>query len=514
MSNVLILLSVVAATYVFKRYFQSAGSRNRFPLPPGPKSKPLVGNMFDIPTKFPWLTYTKWGETYESDILHVEAFGQHIIVLNSLEDAVEIMERRSSNYSDRPRIPMLELGGWTDSITAVLPYGDLWRHHRRVFQQSFKQDTIAVYEPTEIKKIHQLLKGLLESPDNLRVHVRAVAAAIILRVVYGYDILPENDRLTLIAEEAIENAARVTLPGAALVNIVPALGYIPPWFPGAGFHQVATKIKELMYQMQNTTFNFVRKNMEAGTGNPSLLGDLLEANDARGGSAEYETILKGVSATAYVGSNNWAHPQTVSSVMTFFYAMATNPEVQRKAQAEIDAVIGSERLPEPSDRSSLPYVEALYREVMRWRPVLPLGLPHTPTEDDVYKGFFIPKGCSVVFANIWAMTQNADIYKNPDVFHPERYLDDQGRLNDDDTVLAFGFGRRVCVGRHFARATVWLTITSVLATMNITKAKDAEGNDIEIEGKYTDGAASHPCPFPCSISPRSPRSRELIEADG
>ncbi|KAF8880396.1 cytochrome P450 [Infundibulicybe gibba] len=471
------------AGYVCKRYLQSVWSRSRFPLPPGPKPKSLVGNMFDIPVKSAWLTYTKWGETYGSDILHAEALGQHIIVLNSLEDAVEILERRASNYSDRPGFPMLELAGLVDFNAVLLPHSELWQRHRRVFQQSFRQDAIAAYEPIEMKKIHQLLKGLLESPGDLRMHVRTVAAAIILRVVYGYDVLPKNDHLMLIVEKAVEHGAQTVLPGAALVNTIPALKYIPPWFPGAGFHQRAAEVKQLAYQMQNTTFDFVRKNMEAGTGESSLLGDLLEANDARGGSAEYETILKGVSATAYAAGAE----TTVSSVMTFFYAMATNPEVQWKAQAEIDAVIGPERLPEPSDRSSLPYVEALYREVMRWRPVLPLGLPHTSTEDDIYKGFFIPKG-SLVFANIWAMTQNADTYKNPDVFHPERYLDDQGRLNDDDTVLAFGFGRRVCVGRHFARATVWLIIASVLAAMNITKAKDAEGNDIEIEGKYTDGA--------------------------
>jgi cytochrome P450 len=72
--------------------------------------------------------------------------------------------------------------------------------------------------------------------------------------------------------------------------------------------------------------------------------------------------------------------------------MAMHPEFQTKAQEEIDSVIGTHRLPEFEDRPLLPYVEAVYREVMRWKPVLPLGLPHATTEDDVYDGYFIPKG--------------------------------------------------------------------------------------------------------------------------
>ena len=83
----------------------------------------------------------------------------------------------------------------------------------------------------------------------------------------------------------------------------------------------------------------------------------------------------------------------MQSTQTFFIlAMTLHREVQEKAQAEIDRVIGSDRLPTFEDRRSLPYVEAVYREVLRWRPVAPLGFPHCTTADDVYNGFYIPKG--------------------------------------------------------------------------------------------------------------------------
>lgn len=79
---------------------------------------------------------------------------------------------------------------------------------------------------------------------------------------------------------------------------------------------------------------------------------------------------------------------------SFIYAMAVFPEVQRKAQQEIDKVIGRERFPTFEDWESLPYTEAIMREILRWKPVLPLGVAHRVTEDDIYKGYLIPKGGS------------------------------------------------------------------------------------------------------------------------
>ena len=84
----------------------------------------------------------------------------------------------------------------------------------------------------------------------------------------------------------------------------------------------------------------------------------------------------------------------------FFLAMTVFPDAQRKAQEEIDRVIGQNRLPSFEDRENLPYIDATVKEVLRWHPVAPMGLPHTSTEDDVCEGYFIPKG-SMLFANVW-----------------------------------------------------------------------------------------------------------------
>ena len=104
-------------------------------------------------------------------------------------------------------------------------------------------------------------------------------------------------------------------------------------------------------------------------------------------------------------------------MQTLFLAMGLYPEVQKKAQAEIDAVVGPDRLPEIEDRPSLPYINALIKELMRWNLVVPLGesfyhvlllviltgsegFPHMATNDDEYDGYYIPKG-TIIFGNGW-----------------------------------------------------------------------------------------------------------------
>lgn len=87
---------------------------------------------------------------------------------------------------------------------------------------------------------------------------------------------------------------------------------------------------------------------------------------------------------------------------TFFLAMMLYPEVQRKAREEIDRVVGDGRLPNVKDRDSLPYVEAVLKEVFRWHPIAPMGLPHEITEDDIYQGYLIPKG-AIIIPNIWCV---------------------------------------------------------------------------------------------------------------
>ena len=127
----------------------------------------------------------------------------------------------------------------------------------------------------------------------------------------------------------------------------------------------------------------------------------------------------------------------------FFYAMVVNPKAMKKAQEELDRVVGKGELPGFSHKDSLPYIDALVKEVLRWNPPLPFPTPHRVMQDDIYRGYFIPRG-AIVIQNVWAIFCDPNIYPDPETFNPDRFLKD-GKINPlvfnpEDRV--FGAGRR------------------------------------------------------------------------
>jgi len=198
-------------------------------------------------------------------------------------------------------------------------------------------------------------------------------------------------------------------------------------------------------------------------------------------------------------------------MQTFVLAMTLHPEVLRQAQAEIDSVVGADRLPQLSDRSRLPYLDAVIKETLRWNVAAPLSLPRATGEDDEYNGYFIPKG-AVIFPNVWQMCHDPSLYHDSFTFKPERFLPGGGREPElDPRNFVFGFGRRICPGKDLGDASLFVAFSMVLAVFNISKARDTTGKFIEPEVEYLPGVVSHPKKFQCSITPRSDAAATLIK---
>ncbi|KAI0064142.1 cytochrome P450 [Artomyces pyxidatus] len=485
-----------------------ARRRNTLSVPPGPVSYPVVGSVFSIPAHAPWKTYATWSRKYQSDLVAVRAFGQLSIIINTKRAAKALYERHSATYADRPKNAMITLMGW-DYTIVVMPYSDEVKAQRRLFHHTLHATALPAHYPLVRTRVEELLQSLHLEPKGYASHVRHYAASIAMSIAYGYDIAPKNDRFVDIAEQALEMFSAAFFPGAAIVNAFPFLARLPGWLPGMGFKAISKRCLELTTEMQDAPFAFVKRNMAEGTECPSMAAEHLELNEAQGGGAEAEKLIKRTTATVYAAGGD----TTISAINTALLAMLLHQSAVHRAQAELDRVVGRGRLPVFEDRASLPFVGAFLREILRWQVTLPLGLPHTATKDDVYDGCLIPKG-SVTFVNAWAILHDPEAYPEPEAFKPERFLTENGLLNDDDVQEAFGLGRRSCPGIHLADATVWIVVASVLALYNITKAKDDVGNEVPVHVAYTDGVVSHPLPFRCSIRPRDKEAEELIQHIG
>ncbi|GAB1524736.1 hypothetical protein RhiTH_007890 [Rhizoctonia solani] len=185
--------------------------------------------------------------------------------------------------------------------------------------------------------------------------------------------------------------------------------------------------------------------------------------------------------------------------------MVLNPKIQARAQKEIDDVIGNLKLPKVEDQARLPYVRNLIMETLRWHPVLPTALPHVCYEDDVYRGYDIPKG-TVLIGNLWAMSRDETLYKDSDTFNPDRFLDP-----NVPPFPAFGWGRRKCPGLYYGQDTVFVAVASLLATFTFKRKLDSNGQ--EIVPKIEHGSNSLTLglePFEFELAPRSEKHEQLI----
>ncbi|KAG1847833.1 cytochrome P450 [Suillus subalutaceus] len=489
--------------------------KNPAPYPPGPRGWPLIGNVLDMPRIKPWLTFAEWGQKY-GDITHIEVLGRHIIVLNSTKTALKMMDSKSTFYSGRPVIPMVgELVGWKDSLP-FLPYGDRFRQQRKNLHRVIGSRAAAdVYNEIEEVETRRFLKRVLAKPDQLQEHIRHTAGAIILCISHGYEVKENNDPFIDLADRAVFNLSQATVLGAFMVDILPFMVKVPVWFHGAGFKRTARKWRETLEEMVSAPHKLVKDQMVAGTAPVSFTSTLLEGSHV---SAEEDHAVKWSAFSLYAGGAD----ATVSATYSFFLAMTLFPDVQKKAQAEIDAVVGPDRLPTFADRDSLPYTEALVKEVLRWNVVVPTGFAHCVTEDDIHDGYYIPKG-TLIMPNIWFMLNDSRTYANPEQFNPERFLAKNGKEPETEPrTMCFGFGRRICPGvsnshqltnsLHLANAAIWISIAMSLAAFDISKVVE-NGVEITPEVEPLPGTISHPKPFKCSISPRSATVLELIEQD-
>lgn len=496
---------LVAALIVKRIFDQKRRNPLRLPLPPGPKGYPVVGNVSDIPEVLPWEGYDGLCKQY-GDIVYLEAIGQGLLILGSSRRAVDLLETRATNYSDRPDVALIELTGQGWNF-GMMPYGPQWRQHRRVFHDQLKPSAVSQFYPIMYEETNMFLRKLKSKPEAFLDHIHLLVGTTIMRATYGIEDPEKNAEFVHYSEMLVQEVGEAGKPGRYLVNVFPILKYIPAWFPGAGFQHYFREIAEMSLKTLEIPFKIAEDNYSAGirTTHPSMTTNYLDRFRGESNASEMLSVARNVCAISYMAGAD----TTTASGKGFFLVMANNPDLQKKAQAELDAVVGVERLPLISDRADLPYVHALVKEVSRWYTAVPLGVAHCTTEDDEYDGYFIPKN-TFILANAWAMMHNEETFDKPFEFNPERFLKDGniGPSIPDAEHAAFGFGRRICPGRFFSNDALFLLVASVLHTFNIQQPKDNSGNRVPVKFQTTSHNVAKLRPFECEITLR--RGRESL----
>ncbi|KAH9959904.1 cytochrome P450 [Russula compacta] len=499
----MIVTSIVVGILLWAlvKLVQKFRTRNLPPLPPGPRGIPILGNLLDMPTGKRWETFARWGEKW-GKIVSVSILGETFVMINSFEVAKDILDKRSGLYADRPDAPMAGfLVGWKD-IVSFLHYGDHFKQCRKLIHG-------LCGTPVSLKKLHhiheqeshKLLKDILARPDDLEHLIMHTYGALLLRVVYGFSEDKKSRQYPFVetADQAV-NDLYLSVNGF-LVDAFPFLRHIPSWVPGAEFRRLAEGWAVTFSSMVDKPYAWAKNQLASGNNESSFVADHLREG------TEDEFTIKWTAA-----SMSAAGPDTTSwTVYAFFKAMALYPDVLKRAQAELDEVVGHDRLPLLSDRPRLPYIEAIVLESLRWHPVAPLGFPHRLTEDDYYEGYFLPKG-TLVQANVWKITRDPLVYPNPNVFDPTRFLASETTQPQPNPDFTFGWGRRICPGRLMALEVLFITCAMSLSVFDISKVV-ANGKVVVPDEERSEGVVSRPTAFKCSIKPRNKRALALIEEE-
>ncbi|KAM0289033.1 hypothetical protein ACHAO9_006542 [Fusarium lateritium] len=497
-AGVLTLLS-----YLIFRHIQQ---RSKGPLPPGPKGLPLLGNIRDLPPPgtLEWRHWQTHKEKY-GPISSVSVLGQLFVILHDKQVIVDLLETRALKSASRPKLVFAgDIVGY-DSIMGMMPYDRTFRLHRKLTATQVSSKSIVRFEPIQELEILRLLKRIQTDPksENLPDHLNQVSGSIMLRILYNYETDPsKNDPIVSTANQVMEDFSQATSPGAWMVDLIPWLRYVPEWMPGSGFKQVAKTYREHLLQGVEKPYDYVREQMASGNDDVSYVAGLIK-DVHRKIDPEEERVIQWTAASMM----NAGTDTTGATILSVFAAMVIYPDIQKRAQEEIDRVVGASRLPSLSDKHNLPYINAIAQEALRWHTLAPMGFPHMTTDDDMYKGYFIPKN-TLLFPAAASLTHDPEVYHSPMEFKPERFFEPYSEPPPTDIV--FGFGRRACPGRWIADQTIFLAIAQTLAVFDILKPLDGDGNEIDVEYEQLPGVIARVKPFPHRIVLRSEEHGGLL----
>ncbi|EKG15238.1 Cytochrome P450 [Macrophomina phaseolina MS6] len=479
-------------------------------MPPGPPPLPFIGNKHQLPKTQPWHQLAAWSKEY-GPIFTLWIGRRATVVISDPAIAAELMEKRSNKYSSRPRMVAMGELLWEGGSILVQPYGKPWLARRKLLHQALTPTALRAYKPIQEAEAARLAAQLVADPANFEKLIERFTASVVFSVAYGHRIDSLSAAVVAQRFEFMQYSASLNVPGKYLVETFPLLKHVPavlaPWkadIQAHGRREAAAN----MALVDVVRGDMARKPSAVPDSLCKTLLELRATDPAPLPDRDFAFIpasLFGAGADT-----------TASTLCTALLALATHPHALAAAHAELDAVVGAARCPTFADEPRLPYLRALVKEVLRWRPVAVLGgTPHASTADDVYAGWRIPAGTTVL-ANAWAINLHPDYYPDPHAFEPLRFHDDVAlrprRLVGPKTHpsprghSSFGWGRRICPGAGLAENSVWVVLARLLWAFDVLPAEGRVYDTLA----YTDGFNIRPKKFECVIRPRSSAHEELV----
>ncbi|XP_046391138.1 methyl farnesoate epoxidase [Ischnura elegans] len=491
-------------------------------FPPGPLWLPVVGSLPSLRAKKPkgkgtgflCETLTAMAKHYACPLLGIRVGKDRMVIICNLDTAKEMLTREE--FDGRPTGPFFETRTWGSRKGVMIVDGAFWVEQRRFVLRHLKdfgfgrrtmeelvQVEVAemvkhlmkvIHAPSTKKRIapknfpelaNGAVKVTVESSKGQSVYAEGSqtaeaddqpGAVMWLHDAFGVSVLntlwsmmagvrynPDDAKMRELQTLLTQLFATIDVTGCPFSHF-PFLRYCAPNMSGyRQFVETHQSIWEFLYaelEKHKSTFRsgHCRDFMDA-----YLEQMEIEKKEGRLDSNYNDAQLVAICMDLFMAGS-----ETTSKTLGFaFLFLITHQEVQKKVRAEIDAVIGRDRLPMLSDRPRLPYTEAVVLECLRMFVGRSFGLSHRAMRDSWLQGYFIPKDTMLVvcFSNI---LMNQEFWDDPEMFKPERFIDSEGNIQIPDCMIPFGVGKRRCVGESLAKSNVFLFIAALLQSFEFS----------------------------------------------
>ncbi|KAK0622425.1 cytochrome P450 [Immersiella caudata] len=482
----LVGLALVAIHQYLERRRLPPGTR---PLP-GPWNLPYIGRVHDIPTSGAWLKFFEWSKTY-GPIYQTKMFGTTHVWISSEQVAHELLSKRAPIYSDRPTIPNLPDNRTSGDYLALLGRTETWKRQRKLCNHLMHTSALASLHSYPSHERSRFLNQMLHDPSNYIEWVEQFTSRTVSRLSWG------TAHPAQVLRKTTFGLLETISPSGALPNVLSFLKHVPevisPW------KQKERARHELEGKLFRDNVAFVQNGVENGTAAPSFIRTSIEEGGDTG------EAMRVVGLMAIAGALTIGSP-----IQSYFLAMCHYPEWQGKLQEEIDSALGGE-CPRWEDREKLPVLRAVVKEVIRWRPPVPTGIPHAIEKDDIYNGYFIPAGATI-HALEWGITRDPQTYPSPEEFNPARWLSPdyptfRAPLTQYPNLSGFsqfGFGRRTCQGIPIVEQDLFLAMGGMAWAFDVRKKIDAvTGKEMDVHwNDYTPLLIAKPVRFEFDAKPR------------
>ncbi|KAG9494690.1 hypothetical protein GDO78_002175 [Eleutherodactylus coqui] len=454
MELISLLLSAVVILFL-ANVFRNQKKYKYANFPPGPKALPLIGNLHLINTMNPQKSFMEIAKTYGT-VFSIQLGTQKLVVLCGYDTVKDALINYAEEFSGRP---VTAMGARTTQGYGILgANGENWKVMRRFTLSTLRdygmgKKSIENKITEECECLMQRFRSHGGKPFDNQFIMNAAAANIIMSILLDHRFDYDDPTILKLMRLVNENIKSV---GSIMVRLYNSFPSVIGWLPGK-HNKIFENHKEMQSFVRDT---FTRKEKELDINNQRNLIDTFLAKQQEG-KPESELYYHNKNLGVLVSNLFAAGMETTSSTLRWgLLLMMKYPEIQKKVQCEIENIIGSAQ-PQVEHRKQMPYTDAVIHEIQRFGDIVPGSLPHATTKDITFRGYFLPKGTTVIPLLHSALKDNA-YFEKPEEFYPEHFLDSDGKFKKNEAFIPFSLGKRSCAGENLAKMELFLFFTSLL----------------------------------------------------